>query len=81
MMTSSLCFLNLFIKLASENLQHLKLYRLIVYSKFHKMCKFENHVTRNDNEKMENNGKTIEKQWKNEDLRGNQTKYISFERF
>ena len=26
----------------------LKLGRLIVYSKFHKICKFENHVTRND---------------------------------
>ena len=26
----------------------LKLGKLIVHSKFHKICKFENHVTRND---------------------------------
>ena len=34
----------------------LKLGRLIVYSKFHKICKFENHVTRND-VITKNNGK------------------------
>ena len=43
MMTSSLCF--------SESVykpKESKLGNLIVNSKFHKICKFENHVTRND---------------------------------
>ena len=34
----------------------LKLGKLIAYSKFHKICKFENHVTRND-VITKNNGK------------------------
>ena len=42
----------------------LKLGRLVVYPKFHKICKFENHVTRND-VITESNGK----QWENTDLR------------
>ena len=49
----------------------LKLGGLIVYSKFHKICKFENHVTRNEGI-TKNNGKCRPPQ--------NQTKYISFER-
>ena len=52
-------FLNLSIKLAKNNLQHW----LTVYSKCHKICTFESHVTRNDvilmslPKTMENNGK------------------------
>ena len=56
----------------------LKLCRLIVYSKFHKICKFEHHVTRNDVIMM-----SLPKQWKqweNVDLRGTK-KYISFKKF
>ena len=43
----------------------LKLGKLIVHSKFHKICKFENHVTRND---------VITKTMENADLR--ETKQI-----
>ena len=45
----------------------LKLDKLIVYSKLHKICKFENHVTRN-NVIMTSLPKTMEKQWGNADL-------------
>ena len=78
-MTSSLCFLNLSIKPAKDNLQHWKLCRLIFHLKFYKICKFESHVTRNDvimmslPKTMENNGKC--------GPRRNQIKYISLERF
>ena len=40
----------------------------IVHSKFHKICKFENHVTRND--VIMSLPKTIQEQWENTDLRG-----------
>ena len=46
----------------------LKLGRLIVHSTFHKIYKFENHVTRNDVIMM-SLPKTMEKQWGNADLR------------
>ena len=46
----------------------LKLCRLIVYSNFHKICKFGNHVTRNDVIIM-SLPKTIEKQWEKAELR------------
>ena len=49
----------------------LKLCRLIVYSKFHKICKFENHVERNDVIMM-SLSKPMEKQWENVNL--NRTK-------
>ena len=53
----------------------LKLGKLIAHSKFHKICKFENHVTRND-VKMTSLPKTMEKCRPPR----NQTNYISFER-
>ena len=52
----------------------LKLCSLIVYSKFHKIYKFEHHVTRNDVIMM-----SLPKQWKqweNVDLRGTKKIYI-----
>ena len=45
----------------------LKLGKLIVHSKFHKMCRFENHVTINDII-MTSLPKTMGKQWGNADL-------------
>ena len=53
----------------------LKLGRLIVYSKFHKIYKFEIHVTRNDVITKNNR-----KQWENANLRRTKLKYISFKR-
>ena len=63
-MTSSLCFLYLSVKLVKDNLQHFISFRLIANSKFHKICKFKNHVTRNDIIMM-SLPKTIEKQCRN----------------
>ena len=45
----------------------LKLSKLIVQSMFHKICKFKNHVTRDD-VIITSLPKTIEKQWRNADL-------------
>ena len=48
MMTSSLCFYEPVYKTCQRQPTELKLGKLIVQSKFHKICKFESHVTRND---------------------------------
>ena len=45
-MTPSFCFCNPSVKLDPD--KTLKLGRLIAFGKFHKMCKFKNHVRRND---------------------------------
>ena len=47
-MTSSLCFSESVYKTCQWQPTELKLGKLIAHSKFHKICKFENHVTRND---------------------------------
>ena len=47
-MTSSLCFSESVYKTCQKQPTELKLGKLIVHSKFHKIYKFENHVTRND---------------------------------
>ena len=47
-MTSSLCFYESVYKTCQRQATELKLGKLIVHSKFHKICKCENHVTRND---------------------------------
>ena len=75
MMTSSLCFSESVYKSSQRQPTELKLGKLIVHSKFHKICKFENHVTRND-VIMTSLPKTIEKQWGNADLR--ETKQIIY---
>ena len=48
MMTSSLSFSESVCKTCQRQSTELKLSKLIVHSKVHKICKFENHVTRND---------------------------------
>ena len=48
MMTSSFCFYESVYKTCLRQPTELKLSKLIVHSKFHKICEFENHVTRND---------------------------------
>ena len=59
---SSLCFSESVHETCQRQPTELKLGKLIVHSKFHKICKFENHVTRNDvimmslPKTMENNG-------------------------
>ena len=45
---SSLCFSGPVYKTCQCQLTELKLGKLIAHSKFHQICKFENHVTRND---------------------------------
>ena len=45
---SSLCFYESVYKICQQQPTELKLSKLIVQSKFHKIYKFENHVTRND---------------------------------
>ena len=47
MMTASLCFSESVYKTCQRQPTELKLGWRIVHSKFHKICKFENHVTRN----------------------------------
>ena len=64
MMTSSLCFSESVHKTCQPQHTELKLGKLIVHSKFHKILKFENHVTRNDVIIM-SLPKTMEKQWGN----------------
>ena len=80
MVTSSLCLSKSVYKTCRRQPTALKLCRQIVHSKFHKICKFESHVTRND-VMMMSSPKTIEEQWKDGDNPRNQTKYISFEMF
>ena len=63
MMTSSLFSQSVY-KMCQRQPTALKLGRLIVYSKFQKICKFENHVARNDVITKNNR-----KQWENADLR------------
>ena len=75
MMTSSL-FSESVPKTCQRQSTELKLSKLIVDSKFHKICKFENHVTRNDVIMM-SLPKTMEKQWGNADLR--ETKQIIYQ--
>ena len=60
----------------SQKFSELRLGKLIAHSKFHKICKFENHVTRND-DIMTSLPKTTEKCGPPR----NQTNYISFERY
>ena len=48
MMTSSLCFSESVYTTCQRQPTELKLCKLIVHSKFHNICKRENHVTRND---------------------------------
>ena len=48
MMTSSLCFYGSVHKTQQQQPTELKLLKLIVHLKVHKICKFENHVTIND---------------------------------
>ena len=47
-MTSSLCFPESVYETCQRQSTELKLGKLIVHAKFHKICKFENHVTRNE---------------------------------
>ena len=63
-------------KTCQKQPMELKLGKLIVHSRFHKICKFENHVTRND-VIMTSLPKTTEK-W---GPPRNQTNYISLERY
>ena len=75
-MTSSLCFCDPSVKLEPDNLcTALKLCRLISFDKFHKICRFENHVTTNDVIMM-SLLKTMEKCG----CPRNQSNYVSFER-
>ena len=48
MMMSSFCFSESVYKTSQRQPIELKPGKLIVHSKFHKICTFENHVTRND---------------------------------
>ena len=67
MMMSSLCFSKSVYKTCQRQPTELKLGKLIVYSKLHKICKFVNHVTRNDII-MASLPKIMGKQWGNVDL-------------
>ena len=75
-MTSSLCFSESVHKTCQRQPIELKLGKLIVHSKFHKICKFENHVTRDDVIMM-SLPKTMEKHWGNADL--SETKQIIYQ--
>ena len=66
MMTSSLCFSESVYNTCQRQPTELKLCKLIVYPKFHKIYKSENHVTRND-VILTSLPKTME-QWENVDL-------------
>ena len=74
MMTSSLCLSESVYKTCQKQPTELKLGKLIVHSNFHKICKFENHATRND-VIMTSLPKTMEKTG-NADLR--ETKQIIY---
>ena len=69
MTTSSLRFANPSVKPRQSTT--LKFCRLIAYSKFHRISKFANHVTRNDVIMM-----SLLKQWENADL--SETSHIMF---
>ena len=62
-----MCFSEPVHKTCQRQPTELKLDKLIVHSKFHRICKFENHVTRDDVIMM-SLAKTMEKQWGNADL-------------
>ena len=47
-MMSSSCFSESVYKTCQWKPKELKLGKLMAHSKFHKICKFDNHVTRND---------------------------------
>ena len=47
-MMTSLCFSESVYKTCQRQSAELKLGKLIAHLQFHKICKFENHVTRND---------------------------------
>ena len=74
-MMSSLCFSESVYKVCQRQPTELKLGKLILHSKFHKTCKFKNHVTRND-VVMTSLPKTAEKQWGNAEL--HETKQIIY---
>ena len=76
MMSSSLCFSESVYKPCQWQPTELKLGKLIARSKFHKICKFENHVRRND-VIMTSLPKTMEKCGPPR----NKTNYTSFERY
>ena len=76
MMTSSLCFYESVYKTCQRQSTELKLGKLIAQSKLHKICKFENHVTRNG-VIITSLPKTMEKCGPPR----NQTNYISFEKY
>ena len=57
---SSLCFYESVYKTCQRQPTELKLGKLIIHPKFHRICQFENHVTRND-AIMTSLPKTIEK--------------------
>ena len=76
MITSSLCSSESVYKTCQQQPTELKLSKLIAHWKFHKICKFENHVTRND-VIITSLPKTMEKCGPPR----NQTNYISIERY
>ena len=71
MMMSSLCLSESVSKTCQRQPRELKLRMLIAHLKFDKICKLENHVTKNDVIMTSN-----QKQWKNADLR--KTKQIIY---
>ena len=75
MLMSSLCFSESVYKTLQRQPTELKPGELIVHPKFNKICKFENHVKRND-VIMTSLPKTMDKQWGNADLR--ETKQIIY---
>ena len=74
-MTSSLCFPESVYKTCQRQPTELKFGKLIIHSKFHKICEFENHVRRND-VMMMSLPKTMDVQWGNADF--NKTKQIIY---
>ena len=76
MMTSSLCFSESVYKTCQRQPTEFKLGKLIRHLKFQKICKFENHVSRDD-VIMTSLPKTMEKCGPPR----NQTNYISFKRY
>ena len=65
-LTSSLCFSQSVYKTCQTQRTELKVCRLLIYSKLHKICKFENYLTRNEvimmslPKALENNGTSME---------------------
>ena len=76
MITSSLCFSESIYKTCQRQSTELKLRKLIVHSKLHKICKFEYHVTMNE-VIMASLPNTMGKQWENADHR--ETKQIIYQ--